>query len=203
MACFLVRFFFFSVSGGGHREEESEANKGGFSYAEKLGERNSGEIFRQNGRKMQQRFGEHFRRVSSFYFQEKCVQKNYRKIVVDKFHEPRNKFFHRETLGAGGSNLFFLEIENGCGFLRRGRGGAAHRGWEGVYGGGGRATFFFGGSKFPPSFGLYNVRSRVNCEVQTVNCKGGQERGCRDRCQEGPEKRRINCESKANMAHKL
>ena len=46
------------------------------------------------------------------------------------------------------------------------------------------------------------TRGRVNREVQTVNWEAGKEGGCRDRCQEGPEKGTINREFKAKMEHK-
>ena len=59
--------------------------------------------FRRHGQKMQRKFGEIFRRFSSFNFQEKWARDISRKIL-DKFHEPKKtNAFHRETLGAGGA----------------------------------------------------------------------------------------------------
>ena len=65
-------------------------------------ERNSGEMFRRQGRKLWQKFGKQFVDLRPS-ISRKLASRNFTKIL-GKFHGPWHKFFHRETLGAWGHN---------------------------------------------------------------------------------------------------
>ena len=77
------------------------------SYAEKPREQNSGEIFRRHERKTRRKFGENFRRFSSFDVQENWPQEISQKNSLANRTNHEIKFFRRKTLGACRHNDFF------------------------------------------------------------------------------------------------
>ena len=90
-------------------KNSSKRKKARKSQAQKLRERNSCETLRQHGRKMRRKFGDIFRRFSSFNFQEKWAQEISKKIG-GKFHEPGKKILSPRDFGSLGAQQLLVTV---------------------------------------------------------------------------------------------